>query len=220
MRKIALEVTQSALVLNRGRIAYHGSSRELLPILSASPAWWWRSSSRSGPGRENHVGHPSIRLFVLAMTRAEPALAQDRYAQPRERMVAEIAAMARETGGAKPGGRDSAMRSWPRWQGSSPPASFLFSRSLSPTTTGRCLSAKARPSPSLYIVALMTDLLDPKPDHVVLEIGTGSAIRRPCSPCWWRRSTPSKSSSRSQAGRRCARCARLRECRRTHRRRP
>ena len=28
--KIALEVTQSALVLNRGRIAYHGSSKELL----------------------------------------------------------------------------------------------------------------------------------------------------------------------------------------------
>jgi len=28
--KLALEVTQSALVLNRGRIAYHGSSRELL----------------------------------------------------------------------------------------------------------------------------------------------------------------------------------------------
>lgn len=28
-----------------------------------------------------------------------------------------------------------------------------------------------------YIVALMTDLLDPRPDHVVLEIGTGSGYQ-------------------------------------------
>jgi branched-chain amino acid transport system ATP-binding protein len=28
--KLALEVTQTALVLNRGRVAYHGPSRELL----------------------------------------------------------------------------------------------------------------------------------------------------------------------------------------------
>jgi hypothetical protein len=30
-----------------------------------------------------------------------------------------------------------------------------------------------------YIVALMTDLLDPQPDHSVLEIGTGSGGRDP-----------------------------------------
>ncbi len=28
-----------------------------------------------------------------------------------------------------------------------------------------------------YIVALMTDLLDPKPDHIILEIGTGSGYQ-------------------------------------------
>jgi hypothetical protein len=30
-----------------------------------------------------------------------------------------------------------------------------------------------------YIVALMTELLEPQADHVVLEVGTGSATRRP-----------------------------------------
>ena len=39
-------------------------------------------------------------LFLLAVTYAAPSGAQDRHATQRARMVAEIAAMARETGGA------------------------------------------------------------------------------------------------------------------------
>ena len=43
-------------------------------------------------------------------------------------------------------------------------------------------------------VAVMTDLLELKPDDVVLEIGPASAIRPRCSPNWPAGCTASKSS--------------------------
>jgi hypothetical protein len=39
-------------------------------------------------------------LFLLAVTDAKPSAAQDQHSAQRARMVAEIAAIARETGGA------------------------------------------------------------------------------------------------------------------------
>jgi hypothetical protein len=47
-----------------------------------------------------------------------------------------------------------------------------------------------------YIVALMTDLLDPDPDDVVLEVGTGSGYQAAVLSGLVARSIPSKSSSR------------------------
>ena len=49
------------------------------------------------------------------------------------------------------------------------------------------------------MVAVMTDLLELKPDDVVLEIGTASAISPQCSPSWRARCTPSKSSTSSRS---------------------
>ncbi len=115
-------------------------------------------------------------LLVLAMTHAGPSPAQDRYAQPRERMVAEIAAMARETGTetGRPAFGDAvmgAMGKVPRHrfvpflqQG------FAYDNRPLPIGEGQTISQP-------YIVALMTDLIDPKPGHVVLEVGTGSGYQ-------------------------------------------
>jgi protein-L-isoaspartate(D-aspartate) O-methyltransferase len=32
-----------------------------------------------------------------------------------------------------------------------------------------------------FLIAVMTDLLEPRQDEIVLEVGTGLSIRRPCS---------------------------------------
>jgi Protein-L-isoaspartate carboxylmethyltransferase len=50
------------------------------------------------------------------------------------------------------------------------------------------------------VVAVMTDLLELKPDDVVLEIGTGLAIRPQCSPSWPAGCTASKSSTSLRNG--------------------
>ena len=55
-----------------------------------------------------------------------------------------------------------------------------------------------------FIVALMTDLLEVGPDDVVLEVGTGPAIRPRCSPIWCGTCTRSRSSRASRTGRRGA----------------
>jgi Protein-L-isoaspartate(D-aspartate) O-methyltransferase (PCMT) len=47
------------------------------------------------------------------------------------------------------------------------------------------------------MVAVMTDLLNVKPDDVALEIGTGLGISPQCSPSWRARCTRSKSSTNS-----------------------
>ena len=43
--------------------------------------------------------------------------------------------------------------------------------------TAHCLSATAKTISQPYIVALMTDLIPPEPDDVVLEIGTRSGYQ-------------------------------------------
>ena len=115
-------------------------------------------------------------LLLLAMTRAGPSPAQDRYAQPRERMVAEIAAMARETGTetGRPAFGDAVMAA----MGKVPrhrfvpflQQSFAYDNRPLPIGEGQTISQP-------YIVALMNDLIDPKPHHVVLEVGTGSGYQ-------------------------------------------
>jgi len=115
-------------------------------------------------------------LFLLAMTHAEPSEAQDQRAAARARMVAEIAAMARETGGetGRPKFGDAVMaamakvprhRFVPFLQ-----EAFAYENRPLPIGEGQTISQP-------YIVALMTELLDPKPGDKILEVGTGSGYQ-------------------------------------------
>ena len=111
-------------------------------------------------------------LVLLAMTHAEPSAAQDRQA----RMVAEIAAMARETGGAT--GRPSFSEAVMTAMGRVPRHRFVpflqevfaYENRPLPIGEGQTISQP-------FLVALMTDLLDPKPGDTVLEVGTGSGYQ-------------------------------------------
>jgi protein-L-isoaspartate(D-aspartate) O-methyltransferase len=115
-------------------------------------------------------------LIFLAMTHAQPSVAQDRQAAHRARMVAEIAAMARETGAetGRPRFGDAVMAA----MGKVPRHRFVpflqemfaYDNRPLPIGEGQTISQP-------YIVALMTDLLDPKPGDTVLEVGTGSGYQ-------------------------------------------
>ena len=102
--------------------------------------------------------------------------AQDRYSAQRARMVTEIAALARETGGAT--GRPSLSEAVMAAMGSVPrhrfvPSSqevFAYKNRPLPIGDGQTISQP-------FLVALMTDLLDPKPGDTVLEVGTGSGYQ-------------------------------------------
>src|SRR2546426_3134842 len=115
-------------------------------------------------------------LFLLAVTHSQPSDAQDQRAAARARMVAEIAAMARETGAetGRPIFSDAVMAA----MGKVPrhrfvPASqdnLAYENRPLPIGEGQTISQP-------YIVALMTDLLDPKPADTVLEVGTGAGYQ-------------------------------------------
>ncbi|HET7200933.1 MAG TPA: protein-L-isoaspartate O-methyltransferase, partial [Burkholderiales bacterium] len=115
-------------------------------------------------------------LLLLAVTHAQPSLAQDARAAARARMVAEIAEMARETGGetGRPAFGEAVMAA----MGKVPRHRFVpfaqeglaYENRPLPIGEGQTISQP-------YIVALMTDLLDPKPTHTVLEVGTGSGYQ-------------------------------------------
>src|SRR5216684_8632632 len=115
-------------------------------------------------------------LLLLAVTYSQPSDAQDQRAAARARMVAEIAAMARETGGetGRPRFSDAVMAALgkvPRHR--FVPALqdvFAYENRPLPIGEGQTISQP-------YIVALMTDLLDPKPADSVLEVGTGSGYQ-------------------------------------------
>ena len=115
-------------------------------------------------------------LFLLAVTHVDPAIAQDRNAAGRARMVAEVAAMARETGEetGRPRFADAVMAAMgkvPRHR-FVPLAQEPFAYENRPLPIGENQTI-SQP----YIVALMTDLLDPKPTDTVLEVGTGSGYQ-------------------------------------------
>ncbi|OGA17326.1 MAG: protein-L-isoaspartate O-methyltransferase [Betaproteobacteria bacterium RIFCSPLOWO2_02_FULL_63_19] len=113
---------------------------------------------------------------LAAVMTAAPSVAQVRFAAERERMAAEIVAMARETGSetGRPAFSDrvmAAMRTVPRHRfvPQSLAVSAYENRPLA-IGDGQTISQP-------YIVALMTELLDPKPGDVVLEVGTGSGYQ-------------------------------------------
>ena len=115
-------------------------------------------------------------LFLLAMTHAQPSEAQDSRAAARARMVAGIAALARETGAET--GRPrfgeavmAAMGKVPRHR-FVPVLQDIFAYDNRPLPIG-----EGQTISQPYIVALMTDLLDPKSADTVLEVGTGSGYQ-------------------------------------------
>jgi len=116
-------------------------------------------------------------LFLLVVIYySQPVAAQDRYSAQRARMVSEIAAMARENGGAT--GRPSlsaavmtVMARVPRHRFVPPlQQPFAYENSALPIGDGQTITQP-------FLVALMTDLLDPKPGDRVLEVGTGSGYQ-------------------------------------------
>jgi len=143
--------------------------------------------SRSGTVRnqifKTHSGNARKMLRLVAklalaamVAMAEESIAQDRYAAERERMVSEISSMARETGfdtGRPVFGERvmAAIRKVPRHRFVPPTlAAQAYANRPLPIGDGQTISQP-------YIVALMTELLDPKPGHVVLEVGTGSGYQ-------------------------------------------
>jgi protein-L-isoaspartate(D-aspartate) O-methyltransferase len=120
---------------------------------------------------------PLLRTLGLVATLAGGgAQAQDPYARERAALLQEIAAMARETGAET--GRPvfsarvmAAMEKVPRHSFVPPTYSPLaYANRPLPIGHGQTISQP-------YIVALMTDLLDAKPEDTVLEIGTGSGYQ-------------------------------------------
>jgi protein-L-isoaspartate(D-aspartate) O-methyltransferase len=113
---------------------------------------------------------------VLAGSLPEAATSDDAYAKQRADMLADIAATARATGSetSRPRFSDrvmAAMGRVPRHRLVPPEqAAYAYENRPLPIGHGQTISQP-------YIVALMTDLLDPKPADVVLEIGTGSGYQ-------------------------------------------
>lgn len=110
------------------------------------------------------------------MTLSEPVSAQDGHASQRARMVAQIAAMARETGieTGRPQFSDAVMAA----MGKVPRHRFVPLHQEPFAYENRPLSiGDGQTISQPYVVALMTELLDTKPGHSVLEIGTGSGYQ-------------------------------------------
>ena len=113
--------------------------------------------------------------FGVLLPLTEP-LAQSDFAAERARMVAEIAQLARET--AVETGRavfsEPVMRAMGRVERHRlvPPGQVPLAYRNHPLPIGERQTI-SQP----YIVALSTDLVDPQPHHVVLDIGTGSGYQ-------------------------------------------
>jgi protein-L-isoaspartate(D-aspartate) O-methyltransferase len=114
--------------------------------------------------------------LACALAGSAAAATGDDFKSQRQQMVSEIAAMARST--AREVGRDrfsdpvmQAMAKVPRHRfvPEHLEQSAYRNRPL-PIGEGQTISQP-------YIVALSTDLIDPQPHHVVLEIGTGSGYQ-------------------------------------------
>lgn len=117
-----------------------------------------------------------LAFLLLAMTRLESSIAQDGRAAERGRMLAEIAAMALETGGetGRPRFSDAVMAA----MGKVPRHRFVPFQQERFAYDNRALQiGEGQTISQPYIVALMTDLLDPKPGDSVLEVGTGSGYQ-------------------------------------------
>lgn len=138
---------------------------------------WGRLPSGAHPGtRVRLIAVSPCALLLLAVMHTGPSDAQDRYSARRARMVADIETIARETGDAtgRPtlsGAVMTAMGKVPRHR--FVPVhreAFAYENRALPIGEGQTISQP-------FLVALMTDLLDPKPGDSVLEVGTGSGYQ-------------------------------------------
>ncbi|MBS1171570.1 MAG: protein-L-isoaspartate O-methyltransferase [Proteobacteria bacterium] len=117
-----------------------------------------------------------VLLLLVSSVWPSLACAQDATVAPRQKMVEQIAAIARVMGGSTDGGTldprvMATMAAVPRHEfvpAEQKPHAY-DDRPL-PIGHGQTISQP-------YMVAAMTDLMKPKPDHVVLEIGTGSGYQ-------------------------------------------
>ncbi len=115
-------------------------------------------------------------LGLVAALAGGSAPAQDAYAREREALLKEIEAMARETGAetGRAAFSDRVMAAVARVPRErfvpAAYASLAYANRPLPIGHGQTISQP-------YIVALMTDLLELKPDDSVLEIGTGSGYQ-------------------------------------------
>jgi len=118
----------------------------------------------------------NLALVIALVAQMVFAATDPEFAAQRQQMVAEIAAMARMT--QREIGRerfsDSVMQAMGkvvrhRFVPDSAAHAAYGNRPL-PIGQGQTISQP-------YIVALSTELIEPKPDHVVLEIGTGSGYQ-------------------------------------------
>lgn len=115
-------------------------------------------------------------LALLEIAFVPTSAAQDDRIAERDRMVAEIATMAFATGGEtrRPRFGDAVMAA----MGKVPRHRFVPAVLAGAAYENRALSiGDGQTISQPYIVALMTDLLDPKPGDSVLEIGTGSGYQ-------------------------------------------
>ena len=131
----------------------------------------------SGPWcRELDLTPFRLALLLVLAAAAAAAFAQDPFAASRRNMVEQIRAVARDAAGAsgKPAIDDrvlAAMDRVPRHRFVPPgQVGTAYANRPLPIGYGQTISQP-------YIVALMTDLIDPRPDAVVLEIGTGSGYQ-------------------------------------------
>ena len=116
-------------------------------------------------------------LFAAALAASTAAVeAQDDFSAQRARMVADVDAMyaatSAQTGldAMSPIVRDALIRV-PRHRFVPPEwAAYAYANRPLPIGRGQTISQP-------FIVALSTDLIDPKPQHVVLEVGTGSGYQ-------------------------------------------
>jgi protein-L-isoaspartate(D-aspartate) O-methyltransferase len=122
------------------------------------------------------LGALGLAAAILAIAMSDPANAQDAFAAQRAQMVAEIAATARATGyeTQRPVLDARVMAAMGKVQrhllvpeGQVP---YAYENRPLPIGHGQTISQP-------YIVALMTDLMAPKPTDVVLEVGTGSGYQ-------------------------------------------
>ncbi len=122
---------------------------------------------------------PRLALLALACAMAIPADAasnDSRHAGERQQKVAEIEAMARATG--RETGRRELAAGVLRALGRVPRHRFVPDHLAPHAYANRPLPIGAGQTISQpYIVALSTELLDPRPHHVVLEVGTGSGYQ-------------------------------------------
>ena len=117
-----------------------------------------------------------VLLLLVSSVWPSLACAQDATAAQRQKMVEQIVAIARVMGGSTDGGTldprvMATMAAVPRHEfvpAEQKPHAY-DDRPL-PIGHGQTISQP-------YMVAAMTDLMKPKPDHVVLEIGTGSGYQ-------------------------------------------